>query len=97
MSYRNLQLLLPCFVVYIPLKYYIKKTLQTQGFHTYVCLRAGEKGMEFNMNEIEGNIIGNISIKVCKTNLGKHFFLLQADNEDVLPMLDFVEDILKRY
>lgn len=49
------------------------------------------------MNEIEGNIVGNISIKVCKTDLGKHFFLLQADNEDVLPMLDFVEDVLIRY
>lgn len=46
---------------------------------------------------IEGNIVGNINITVCKTKDGYEFFYFQAENTDVLPVVYTIEDILVKY
>lgn len=44
-----------------------------------------------------GKIVGAIHIIVCQTPDGSSFFKLQADNENVLPVLDVIEDTLNLY
>lgn len=46
------------------------------------------------LNTVSGEIIGDIHIVVCKTPEGYNFFHLQADNENVLPILDVIETTL---
>lgn len=46
---------------------------------------------------IEGKIIGDITITVCESPEGTNFFHLQADNQDVLPVLNTIEDTLNKY
>ncbi len=43
---------------------------------------------------IAGESIGSVHINVYETPSGETFFYLNADNENVLPMLDYVENIL---
>ncbi len=49
------------------------------------------------MNHITGDIIGDIHVTVCKSAEGKEFFYLQADNKNLLPVLDFLETQLNNY
>lgn len=49
------------------------------------------------MECIEGEIIGDIHIAVCKTPDGYSFFKLQANNENLSPILDIIEDTLIKY
>ncbi len=49
------------------------------------------------MDNITGKNIGDIQVKVYKTPEGKKFFYIVADNEDVLPILDIIEDTLYKY
>jgi len=49
------------------------------------------------MNSVSGEIVGNIHVTVCKTPEGDNFFQLQADTENVLPVLDAIENILINY
>lgn len=46
---------------------------------------------------LEGKTVGLVSISVYKTTDNDRFFLLQASNDDVLPVLYVLEDILKLY
>ena len=46
---------------------------------------------------IIGKILGDINISVYKTPDGKTFFYIKADNEDLLPLLDIIEDMLHKY
>lgn len=46
---------------------------------------------------ISGENIGDVHISVYETQNGETFFYLKADNEKVLPMLDYVENILHKY
>ena len=46
---------------------------------------------------ISGKSIGDVHISVYETPNGEPFFYLKADNEKVLPMLDYVENILNQY
>ena len=46
------------------------------------------------MNTVSGEIVGDIHIVVCKSSEGYNFFHLQADNENVLPILDVIENTL---
>lgn len=46
---------------------------------------------------ITAKIIGDICITVCQTPEGYNFFHLEADNENVLPVLDVIEDTLIMY
>lgn len=49
------------------------------------------------MKPITGEIIGDIHIIVFETSDGNKIFKLTADNEDVLPILDTIEDTLAVY
>lgn len=49
------------------------------------------------MDTLTAEIIGDISITVCKTSDGDKFFQIEADNEKVLPILDIIEDTLIKY
>ena len=49
------------------------------------------------MKKITGELIGGIHVTVYKTPDGKRFFYLQADNKDVLPIVDILEDTLYWY
>lgn len=51
----------------------------------------------FDLNIIAGEVIGGIYITVIKTPDGNRFFHLQADNDDVLPVLDVIENTLIIY
>lgn len=55
-----------------------------------------EKGC-FNLNTLAGEIIGDIHITVYETPEGYDFFQLQADNDNLLPILDIIEDTLIKY
>lgn len=46
---------------------------------------------------LSGTIIGNIHINVCKTPDGDIFFYINAENEEVLPVLHIIEDTLQKY
>ena len=46
---------------------------------------------------IEGKIVGNINITVCKTKDGYNLFHVQAENTDVLPVVYVIEDTLEQY
>lgn len=46
---------------------------------------------------IEGEIIGDIHINVCKTSLGSTFYYLRGDNKEVVPVLDFIEERLNNF
>lgn len=49
------------------------------------------------MDTITGKIIGNINITIVETSEGDSLFNLQADNENVLPVLYVIEDTLTKY
>ncbi len=49
------------------------------------------------MNGITGKVVGNIHITVCKSTDGKELFYLQANNKDVVHILDFLENELNNY
>jgi len=49
------------------------------------------------MTPITGKIVGDIHVTVYKTPDGKKFFYLKADNEDLLPVVDVIEDTLYSY
>lgn len=49
------------------------------------------------MKSVSGKIIGDIHISVCQTPDGDKFFDLEATNEDILPILDTIEDVLTMY
>lgn len=46
---------------------------------------------------IVGKVIGDIHVSVYKTPDGKTFFYIKADNEELLPILDIIEDLLYKY
>ena len=46
---------------------------------------------------ITGKSVGDIHVSVYKTSDGKIFFYINADNIEVLPILDIIEDTLKQY
>lgn len=46
---------------------------------------------------ISGQIIGDIHINVCLSEEGKTFFYLNADNKNVVPVLDYIKDVLDKY
>lgn len=46
---------------------------------------------------IEGKIVGDIHINVCKTPGGSTFYCLNANNKDVVPVLDYLEDHLNNF
>lgn len=49
-------------------------------------------------NCIKGEKYGTISVSIYKgTNLSSPIFYIQADNEDVLPILYIIEDTLALY
>ena len=49
------------------------------------------------MEAVTGEVVGDIHVTVCKTPEGYTFFQLQADDENVLPVLDVIEDTLINY
>lgn len=49
------------------------------------------------MNSVSGEIIGDIHITVCKTADGYNFYQIQADNENVLPVVNVIENTLIEY
>lgn len=49
------------------------------------------------MNTLGGIAIGKVCVTVYQTSDGKRFFYLKADNEDVLPIVDILEDTLFKY
>ena len=51
----------------------------------------------FKMDSINGKVIGEIKVTVCKTPDGNKFFKLQANTDDVLPVLYTLEDTLYLY
>ena len=46
---------------------------------------------------IIGKIVRDIHISIYKTPEGKIFFYINANNEDVSPILDIIEDTLYKY
>lgn len=46
---------------------------------------------------ISGKIIGDVHVSVCVSPEGKTFFYLNADNNDVIPVLDFIKNNLDNY
>jgi len=46
---------------------------------------------------INGEFIGNITVSVFKFSEGLNYYCLQADNTDICPVLDVIEDILYKY
>lgn len=49
------------------------------------------------MITLEGKTLGTINISVYKDKDNDRFFFLQADTDDVIPILYVLEDILKLY
>lgn len=49
------------------------------------------------MNTISGKIIGNINVEVYQTSEGKNFFYLQANNKNVVHVLDFLDAKLTEF
>ncbi len=49
------------------------------------------------LDALIGEILGNIQITVYKTPDGYNFFEIRANNEDVLPVLDIIQDTLFKY
>ena len=47
--------------------------------------------------EIPIEFIGNIQVAVYKTNEGYRLFQTKADNQDILPIMDIIEDTLTIY
>ena len=46
------------------------------------------------MDSIPSYIIGDIQITIYQTSEGYYFFQIKANNENVLPVLDVIEDVL---
>ena len=46
---------------------------------------------------IEGKIVGDIHVNVCETPQGATFYYLDADNKEVIHILDYLEDSLKKF
>lgn len=46
---------------------------------------------------ITGKMVGDVHISVYETPEGKNLFYLEADNNNVLPVLNYVENILSEY
>lgn len=46
---------------------------------------------------IQGEIVGDIRITVCKTKDGYDFFHLQADNDKVLSVLETIQNTLSNH
>ena len=44
-----------------------------------------------------GKIVGDIHINVCVTEEGNTFYYLNADNKNVVPVLDYITKMLSRY
>jgi len=49
------------------------------------------------MNSLEAIALGKICVTVYQTSDGKRFFYLKADNENILPIVDILEDTLFNY
>lgn len=49
------------------------------------------------LNALAGEIVGDIHIIVCKTPDGDRFFHIQADDENLMPILDIIQDTLVMY
>lgn len=49
------------------------------------------------MDIIPGEIVGDIHVLVCKTSDNHNFFYLQADNSNIQPVVDVIEDVLIKY
>lgn len=49
------------------------------------------------MDALKGEVIGDIHITVCKTSDGDNFFEVHADNNEVIPVLEIIEDTLIKY
>ena len=49
------------------------------------------------MNLLSGKSIGDIHITVYKTPDNKQFFYLKADNENLLPILDLLNNSLDNF
>lgn len=46
---------------------------------------------------IEGKIVGDIHINVCKTPTGSTFYYLKGNNKEVIPILDYIENRLNNF
>lgn len=46
---------------------------------------------------IEGKIVGDIHVNVCETPQGATFYYLKGNNKEVIPILDYLEDSLKKF
>ena len=46
---------------------------------------------------INGEFIGNVTVSVFKFSEGSNFYYIKADNKDILPVLDVIEDTLYKY
>lgn len=46
---------------------------------------------------INGKMVGDVHVSVYETLDGQKLFYLEADNEDVLPVADVIEDTLVMY
>lgn len=46
---------------------------------------------------INGKIVGDIHVNVCKTPQGSTFYYLKGDNKDVIPILDYLENSLNKF
>ena len=49
------------------------------------------------MDILKGKVIGDIHVTVYTTPDNERFFQINADNEDVLPVIDIIEDTLLQY
>ena len=49
------------------------------------------------MKTLIGKSIGNIDIVVYENDDGEKFLEIHADNDDILPIMDIIEDYLKLY
>jgi hypothetical protein len=63
---------------------------------THYFIHKKKKGGQVIM-PIQGKIIGNIHINVCKTPSGSTFYCLNADNKEVVPVLDYIENRLNHF
>lgn len=46
------------------------------------------------MNSLTGNLVGSINITVFETDNNKQFFYLEAENKNLIPVLDFLDNSL---
>ena len=49
------------------------------------------------MNFLSGNVVGDIHITVFKTDDNKPFFYLEAENKNLIPVLDFLDNSLTNF